>query len=136
MKNSHWEILDSQYIIANKWIRLRRDRCKTPKGKIIDEYYVNEGNSAALIFWLTADKKVPILKQYRHGVQRMTYCLPGGKVEDNEVPKETIERELLEETGYVVNRLNGIGRLAKSPANSDGHVHIFIAALGEKVSKP
>ena len=37
-----WKILDTRYLIRDRWMTLRTDRCQLPNGTVIDGYYVRE----------------------------------------------------------------------------------------------
>lgn len=49
---------------------------------------------------VTPDGMIPLVRQYRPAVQRMTIELPGGLNEASEAPAEVAIRELYEETGF------------------------------------
>ena len=40
MKNLEWETLSSEYLFSDLWFKVRKDRCESPGGKIIDPFYV------------------------------------------------------------------------------------------------
>jgi hypothetical protein len=44
-----WKILSSEYLFKDTWFSVRKDRCETPDGKIVDPYYVYEFPT-----WVTA----------------------------------------------------------------------------------
>ena len=48
---------------------------------------------------LTEDEKILITRQEQPGTHEFL-CLAGGVVDDGETPRQAVERELLEETGY------------------------------------
>ncbi len=69
------------------------------------------------------------------------YFLPGGGIEERELPEECLKRELLEETGYAIEIGPFIGTAMrffhsgkKGPMLSDGY--FYLAALKEKVQEP
>lgn len=37
-----WKIKRSDYLLRDKWLNLRADRCETPEGHIVEPYYVIE----------------------------------------------------------------------------------------------
>lgn len=49
---------------------------------------------------LTADGHIPLVKQYRPAVERVTLELPGGIIDSAETPAQVAARELFEETGF------------------------------------
>ncbi|MCX7109386.1 MAG: NUDIX hydrolase [Proteobacteria bacterium] len=82
--------------------------------------YVTRVNSAqgVTIVAVTDSREIILVKQYRIPLGKFVIELPAGLVGDknkNETPKEAVAKELLEETGYVVEPDN-IRLLAKGPA--------------------
>lgn len=83
---------------------------------------------------ITKDNKVILVKEYRPGPQEILLELPGGFLDPNEKPQKTIERELLEETGY-----KGKVQLVTTcfdDAYSTMNRYCFVATDCEKVSEP
>jgi ADP-ribose pyrophosphatase len=65
---------------------------------------------------ITADDEVVMIRQYRHGAQRVTLEIPGGLVDPGEDPAEAALRECLEETGYRATRAEPLGAVNPNPA--------------------
>jgi 8-oxo-dGTP pyrophosphatase MutT (NUDIX family) len=65
---------------------------------------------------ITADGHVVMIRQYRHGSQRVTLEIPGGLVDPGEDPAEAALRECLEETGYRARRAEPLGVVSPNPA--------------------
>jgi len=122
-----WRVTSSKMVLKNKFYNVRRDSCLTAKNKLIKEYYVKEGRGSAVVFALTRKNKILLEEQYRHGVKKISWDLPCGRIEKGETPKQTAQRELLEETGYRAKTLISLGKLAYSPSNSEEYFHIFLA---------
>lgn len=123
----HWEVIGSQYAIDSAYYRVRRDTVRLPDGTIYADYFVNEAAGWATIFSLTADGKIILVRQYKHGIGRIVLELPAGKIEEGETPEEAIRRELEEETGYQVGDITFMGKLIVDPSNSTGSVWIYFA---------
>lgn len=60
-----------------------------------------DGASAAAVIALTPDNQVVTIYQFRPGPERWLYDIPGGGVNPGEDPLKGVQRELLEETGYI-----------------------------------
>lgn len=58
-----------------------------------------------VIFAVTQDKKVIMVKQYRHAANQYSVEVPGGLSEINESLAQTAWRELQEETGFVAKKM-------------------------------
>jgi len=123
-----WKILASTYLRDH----IRLDRCELPNGKII-EGTVLEFRNWVTVLALTKQQDVVLVRQYRHGVQKVILELPGGAADDlNESPLETARRELWEETGYTSDRLIQIGSVSPNPANQTNLIYSFLALDAEK----
>lgn len=111
------------------------DKCLTPGGKVIPSFYVNEYPDWANAFCLTKDGKVVMVRQYRHGLGEEGIELPGGVVEENESREEGVKRELLEETGYVFEKVEYLGNISANPSTTNNLMHMYLATGGEKVAE-
>lgn len=55
------------------------------------------------LFAVAADGRVPLVRQYRPALERVTLELPSGLREGSDPPGDTAARELMEETGLKVS---------------------------------
>ena len=62
--------------------------------------------------------------------------LPGGFVEEDEHPLDTVRRELLEETGYTGGEWESLGAVASSPSLKDNRAYLFLARGVEETTTP
>ncbi len=130
-----WKILSSEYLFNNLWFKIRKDKCETPGGKIVDPYYVYEFPSWVTALPVTEDGKIVMVKQYRHALGETCLELPGGCVDDTDKSfEEAIARELLEETGYVFSSYESLGNISANPSTNNNLMHMFLAKGGKKVA--
>jgi ADP-ribose pyrophosphatase len=61
--------------------------------------------------------------------------LPGGVVEKGESFEAGIQRELLEETGYVFDEIRPLGKISANPSTNTNLMHMFLATGGKKTSE-
>ncbi|MBA2535716.1 MAG: NUDIX hydrolase [Rubrobacter sp.] len=131
-----WKRLGSETLLENPYFSLRSDRMRLPDGGIKDPYYVIERPDAAIVFPLTADGEVVLVRQYRPPIEMMELGLPAGLVEADERPGEAARRELAEETGYTGGEWEALGSLASSPSLKDNWAYLFLARGVEETAAP
>lgn len=137
MKDFHWTILKSNYVIKDRWISLRSDTCKMPNGKIVEPYYVLEYPTWVSVMALTKENEVILVKQYRHGCEKTLLELPSGCMERSDLsPIEAIKRELLEETGYTCEEFIELGKISANPSNHNNLTYCFLALNAELIKEP
>ena len=129
-----WKILSSEYLTDRNFFRARKDKCETPAGKIIPEYYVVELDPTLCALAITEDERAVMIRQYRHPVGDDLLEIPGGFVDQDEEPAKAIARELLEETGYEFSRYEYLGEVAANPGILSNFTKLYLATGGKKVS--
>jgi 8-oxo-dGTP pyrophosphatase MutT (NUDIX family) len=136
MKDLDWKILSSEYLFSDLWFKVRKDRCESPSGKIIDPYYVYEFPEWVTAVPVTEEGKIIMVRQYRHALGETCIEIPGGCVDDTDKNfEEAIARELLEETGYSFSTYDFIGKTSANPSTNNNLMHMFLARGGKKVAK-
>lgn len=130
-----WKILSSELLFNDLWFKVRKDRCETPQGKIVDPYYVYEFPDWVTAFALTEDGRVILERQYRHALGETCIEIPGGVVDETDAGyEEAIRRELLEETGYSFSSLDYLGKTSANPSTNTNLMHMFLARGGKKIA--
>jgi ADP-ribose pyrophosphatase len=125
-----WKILESHHLHKN----VRIDTCELPNGKVIDGFVLEYGDWATIVA-LTKKQEVVMVRQYRHGAQKVILELPGGAMDaEDENPLSAARRELLEETGYTSDTFIQIGCVSPNPANQTNLIYSFLALDADKVS--
>lgn len=123
---AEWLTLASRYVLDNRWLRVREDRCRTGHGTEVEAYYVIERNDFAMVVAITGDREAVLVRQYKHGAGRIVCECPAGYMLPGEDPAVAAARELREETGYRAGSLEYLGALFASPATSTHRMHLFL----------
>ena len=83
---------------------------------------------------LTPEGKIPIVRQYRPALERFTWELPAGLVDEDESPEACCRRELAEETGLTAHAVHTLGAYAPCTARLSNRVHTFFVATGPRAA--
>ncbi len=135
-EEGRWERLSSKKLMENPYFTVRADELRLPDGAVKDPYYVIERPDAAIVFPLTAEGEVILVRQYRPAIDRIELGLPAGLVEEGEEPEKAARRELAEETGYSGGEWELLGSLASSPSLKDNWAYLFLARGVEPSAEP
>ncbi len=121
------EVLNTEVILAKpkRWVH---ELLRMPDGQEIDWYFTDTAPSVVVVP-VTADGNVVMVKQYRHNLRQDTIELPAGLVNHGEDIEAAAERELVEETGYSIDRgaLYPLGHFYNMPSESNKWVNLFLA---------
>jgi 8-oxo-dGTP pyrophosphatase MutT (NUDIX family) len=134
MKDLKWKTLKSEYLFKDLWFTVRQDTCERPDGKIVTPYYVYEFPTWVNAVAITTEGKIILERQYRHGSGEVGYEIPGGCVDDTDATnKDAVARELLEETGYVFDNYEYLGRISSNPSTNNNWMHMYLATGGKLI---
>lgn len=127
MEKPLWRRLSSTYLIESPHLRLRSDEVELPSGVVISNYYVRESNGFVMVFALTPEREVVLLRQYRYGIDEVVIELPAGSIDPDEDPLLCAQRELSEETGYTAPIWKPLITVPAEPVRSNSIVHAYLA---------
>jgi len=131
-----WTTLSSELVVNHRWYQLRRDHVQLPTGQQLDDYFVSVRANVALVFALTTDQQVVLVRQYKHGIGEILLELPGGVVDEHEnTPLEAARRELLEETGYASDQFEQVAEVSDNPTKDTNRISFFLARNARKVAE-
>jgi ADP-ribose pyrophosphatase len=96
---------------------------------------LERGDSVAAVVFHRERRRVILTNQFRYptnakGPGWLTE-LPAGMIDDSESPENAIRREVREECGYEVERLDPIATFYLSPGGSSERIILYYAEVGE-----
>ena len=98
-----WKLLDSEFLVNAPWLKVAKEKCELPNGRVIDDFYTLWQPDWVLILARTTEGKWVMTEQYRHGTGKIALEFPAGIIDKGETPEEAAIRELQEECGYGVD---------------------------------
>lgn len=113
--------------LREAWPPISEDDVELPSGDRRNWIRLHVGASAAVLP-LTQEGQVVLTREYRHGLGRVTYSLPGGIARGSETPEACARRELMEETGLEAGRLLPLHEGNNLTAYLEGTLHLFFAS--------
>ncbi|MCL1470538.1 NUDIX hydrolase [Argonema antarcticum] len=123
-----WQILKSNLVFDNEWVKIRQDEIELPNGKIIDDFFVIVRPDIALVFPVTQNQELVFVRQYRHAIGEILLELPAGGFDPAiESGEAAARRELKEETGYVADQMIKLATIYDNPIKDTNKIHLFIA---------
>ena len=99
-----WKLLSSEYLVDAPWLKVAKETCELPNGKVIDDFYTLWQPDWVLILARTTEGKWVMTEQYRHGTGKIALEFPAGIIDKGETPEQAALRELQEECGYGIER--------------------------------
>jgi 8-oxo-dGTP pyrophosphatase MutT (NUDIX family) len=103
---------------------------ETPDGARQGHYYsITAPDCAIVVPVITTPEgeRFVMVRQWRHGIQRMSCEFPGGVVDPGESPETGAARELAEETGYHAGRIVHLADISVNAPLMSQVAHIYAA---------
>jgi ADP-ribose pyrophosphatase len=122
----HWTVRSSNYRFNEPFLRVRSDTVELPDGTIIEDYFVRESRGFAIVVALTPERRVVLVRQYKHGIAQIVLEMPAGMIDEGESPEACAVRELAEETGYAGDPPQLLRSLFADPTSSNASFHVFL----------
>jgi 8-oxo-dGTP pyrophosphatase MutT (NUDIX family) len=107
-------------------IRVTTDEVVLPNGYRAELEVVHHPGGAAVVA-IDTQERVCLLRQYRYVADGWIWELPAGKLEPNEPPLATAQRELVEEAGVSAERWHTLESYLSSPGIFTEVLHLFLA---------
>ena len=128
------KFLKKKITYNNQWIKVIKKRIKFYY-KGTGNYYSIQQKDYVYILLRTSDGLFPMVKQYRHAINKYTLEFPSGLLENKETPSQCARREILEETGHKVKKLIKLSSIYPDSGRLSNKVHMFFAKADNKKIK-
>jgi ADP-ribose pyrophosphatase len=117
--------IHSQIVYKGNIFSVREGEIETDKGARFSRETVLFPDVAAVVPVL--NNQITLIKQFRISINKEIIEIPAGKIEENEGPDVCARRELLEEVGYVANKLELISEYYTAVGYSTEKMYIYLA---------
>lgn len=124
---SRWEKLSEREVAKCVVFDLLARRYRHPLRKTEGDFYVLQTSDWVNVLPVTPDKQVVLVKQFRFGIEKHSWEIPGGMMDPGEEPIAAGLRELSEETGYVPRSARRLGDVSPNPAILNNRCHFVLA---------
>jgi ADP-ribose pyrophosphatase len=127
-------------LLQDKYITIIRDLVEFPDGsmagynRIINTASFNKGSVGSVILPVK-DRKILLIKIFRHPTRQWSLEIPRGFGESNLTPEEIARKEIKEEIGGEIEKVVDLGEFYNNTGLEGNNVHIYLAYLGN-VGKP
>lgn len=116
----------SRTIFNGRIVQVDIETATFPNGSTIDLEIIRHPGGAAVVALDDRDR-VCLLRQYRPVAGGWLWELPAGKIDHQEPPLQTAQRELAEEAGISAERWQSLGSMISSPGVFTEVVHLYLA---------
>ena len=117
---------------VSPWVEIIERAVEFAPGAAPELYHAVGQQDYIAIVALTAEGRIPIVRQYRPALERFTWELPAGLVDKGEQPEACCRRELKEETGLSARAVHALGAFAPCTARLSNRIHSFFVEAGEQ----
>ena len=134
--SERWKTQSSKILLERPpWFDVLVEEVELPDGKIVSDYYRIRMPEYTAVFPVTREQQIMVMRCYRHAVGEVTLTMPGGMLENGEDPLAGIQRELLEETGYVAENWQSLCSLWGNSTRGCGTYHLFYASGAQQIQE-
>jgi ADP-ribose pyrophosphatase len=119
-------VTKSEMIYQGPVFGLRRDQVVEPSGiSTVREVITHPGS--VVVLPILPDKRILLIRQYRHATRQYMWELVAGRIDAGEKPKEAAIRELIEETGYRAKKIKIFLDVFPTPGFLEERMYILLA---------
>ena len=122
-----WPLTNEESVLKTPVFEVRRHWFVSPKDGRDKPFTILNCPDWVQVLAFTPDRRVLMVRQFRHGTRQVSLELPGGVIEPGQTPEEAARRELREETGYAADDFRQVAAFRPNPAIQDNTAYVFTA---------
>src|SRR5262249_10368973 len=126
-------IASSQSTRLSPWVSIVENRVVTAPGDDGAVYHSIDTMDYVSVLAVTADGRIPIVRQFRPAARRFTLEFPGGMRDGDEAPEACAIRELAEEVGFAVTRVRPLAAMIPESGRLGNRMWTYFAPDAEPV---
>ncbi len=127
------EVIFKKFFFSIKEAELQHERYDGTMSPTLTRISFERRNAVAAVLHNPVDDTIILTEQFRYptvaAIGGWIRELPAGVMEEGEEPAITMERELIEETGYEAEALHHISTFFVSPGGSSERIFLYYARL-------
>jgi ADP-ribose pyrophosphatase len=123
-----WERLGDELLVRYKVFDVRKSRRRSPRTGADIGFFLIDTPDWVNVVAVTADEHLVLVRQFRHGSEKVSLEIPGGLIDPHETdPAQAAARELREETGFEAEHIELLGVMNPNPALFTNRLSTFLA---------
>lgn len=123
---SNWHRVHRRVKADCRIYKVWEDHYRHPGNGKVGDFYAIDAPDWVMILGITRDQRIIRVRQFRFGVDDLTWELPAGMIDSEEDPVEAGVRELQEETGYGNGKARLLVSMRPNPALMNNRMHIVL----------
>lgn len=127
-----WKLIKKEVLHKDYWNSVNRNTYQLPNGKQVKDYIILDCRPVVMVFAITGDRKLVLIREYKPGSDKIVTQLPAGYIDDDETSEQAAPRELSEETVYVAKQFVKLGKIANNNGKTTAKVTGYLAENARK----
>ncbi|PKL36621.1 hypothetical protein CVV38_01825 [Candidatus Peregrinibacteria bacterium HGW-Peregrinibacteria-1] len=120
-----WQKVGEEVVFEGMFVKIREKRFLKPDG--VEEVFQVKGDVQGVkCVAVTKEGEFLLVEEFRVGLEVVKKELPGGIIDEDLTPEETVVKELEEETGYRAGKVVFLGQTNADPYSTMIRYHFLL----------